>query len=318
MIYGYTTFTFSDGKPMSLNDQVAISLTRLGSADSTINLATLFETNDLTVDAVTWQFVEALEARGAHHVSWPLDIAQTKLRFESIGGMPNCCGAIETTHMKMYFHESEGEKDAWLDSKNNNSMKLQVIVDPAMRFLDVVSGFPGRMSKDIILHESEFFNLAQTGEILTGNEVELPGGTKIPEYLVGDSGFRLLPWLITPYHDDGKLTENQTEYNKKHLATRVVAGCALKKLKGVWAVIEGGMWRPDRHKLPRIIFACCILHNIQIDMEGDGVSNESNEFMNSFDHDPGYPPEKSTLPDDENALVVRDKLCLYLEGMLRV
>ncbi|XP_022000600.1 protein ALP1-like [Helianthus annuus] len=176
----------------------------------------------------------------------------------------------------MHLHKSEGETDVWLSRSNNNSMKLQVIVDPAMRFVDVVSGFPGRMTKNGVLHQSEMFLLAQKGEKLNGNRVQ---------------GFRLLPWPITPYHD-AELNEDQTEFNQKHLATRSVASRALKKLKEVWAVIEGGMWRPDRHKLPRIILACCILHNIQIEYEGDGKSDES---MTLFDHDPGYPPEKKYI-----------------------
>ncbi|KAD3338570.1 hypothetical protein E3N88_34091 [Mikania micrantha] len=177
------------------------------------------------------------------------------MMFESIGGMPNCCGAIETTHLKMYPHKSEGETNVWLDTKNNNSMKLQVIVDPTTRFLDVVFGLPGRMTKDNVLRGSEFFNLVQKREKLNGNEVELPKGTKIREYLVGDSSFQLLPWTMTPYHGE-ELTEDQSEFNKKLLATRLVASCALKKLKAVWTAIEDSMWRPDRHKLPRIILVC--------------------------------------------------------------
>ncbi|KAJ0947439.1 putative harbinger transposase-derived nuclease domain-containing protein [Helianthus annuus] len=314
MINGFMSFTFTDGRQMSLNDQIAMSLTRLSSVNTSINIAIMFDTNDRTVDTVTWEFVQALEPHALEHISWPLDIAETKSRFEKLSGMPNCCGAIETTHVKMHLHESEGETDVWLDRSNNNSMRLQVIVDPAMRFVDVVSGFPGRMTKNGVLHQSEMFRLAQKGEKLNGNRVELSKRTTIPEYLVGDSGFRLLPWLMTPYHDV-ELNEDQIEYNKRHLATRSVASRALKKLKEVWTVIEGGMWRPNRHKLPRIILACCILHNIQIEYEGDGVSDES---MTLFDHDPGYPPEKSTVPEDKNAVVVRDELCLYLARKLPV
>ncbi|XP_022025356.1 protein ALP1-like [Helianthus annuus] len=150
--------------------------------------------------------------------------------FEKLSGMPNCCGVIETTHLKMHLHKSEGETGVWLDKSNNNSMKLQVIVDPTMRFVDVVSGFPGRMTKNGVLHQSEMLRLAQKGEKLNGNRGELSKRTTIPEYVVGESGFRILPWLTTPYHDAG-LNEDQTEFNKRHLATRLVSSRALKKLQ---------------------------------------------------------------------------------------
>ncbi|KAF5755052.1 putative harbinger transposase-derived nuclease domain-containing protein [Helianthus annuus] len=99
-----------------------------------------------------------------------------------------------------------------------------------MRFVDVVSGFPGRMTKNGVLHQSEMLRLAQKGEKLNGNRGELSKRTTIPEYVVGESGFRILPWLTTPYHDAG-LNEDQTEFNKRHLATRLVSSRALKKLQ---------------------------------------------------------------------------------------
>ncbi|KAI3788113.1 hypothetical protein L2E82_00778 [Cichorium intybus] len=227
------------------------------------------------------------------------------------GGLPNCCGAIETTHLKKYPSVSECRAKVWLDRENNHSMILQVIVDSTMRFIDVVTGWPGHMTNENVLKRSTIFDLAQKGERLNGNEIELSDGTKVGEYLVGGSGFQLLPWLITPYQNE-ELTEDQIEFNKKHLATRLVANRALKKLKDIWAVVDGGMWRPDRHKLPRIVFACCILHNILIDMEGDGVSDVSRMSGN---HDPGYLPEKCAVVDG-GAADVRDKLCLHLAGKL--
>ncbi|KAM0035247.1 hypothetical protein Hdeb2414_s0015g00444081 [Helianthus debilis subsp. tardiflorus] len=39
MINRYTNFTFTDGREMILNDQITISLTRLISVDTSINIA---------------------------------------------------------------------------------------------------------------------------------------------------------------------------------------------------------------------------------------------------------------------------------------
>nr|XP_043609687.1 protein ALP1-like [Erigeron canadensis] len=186
-------------------------------------------------------------------------------------------------------------------------MKLQVIVDSTMQFIDVHVGLPGCLTAEKVLPLSEFYNLAQNGERLNGNEMDLSQGTTVREYVVGGSGFQLLPWLITPYCEE-QPTEEQNEFNDIHLATRMVAKRALKRLKEVWSVIDGGMWQLDRNQLPYIVLACCILHNIQIAKEGDGVSDVSSML---FDHDPGYPPEKSAFAD-ENAEIARDNLRLYL------
>ena len=71
------------------------------------------------------------------------------------------------------------------------------------------------------------------------------------------------------------------------------------------------MWRPDKHRLPRIILACCILHNIVIDMEDESVD----ELPLSHHHDTGYKQEICEFADKTTS-VMRDKLSLYLAGKL--
>ncbi|KAM0026362.1 putative harbinger transposase-derived nuclease domain-containing protein [Helianthus debilis subsp. tardiflorus] len=315
MMAKITNFAFLNGKSMSLNDQVALALRRLSSGDSLIGVANFFGTNHSTVSQVTWRFVEAIEERGLHHLQWPsteAEITQIKSKFENIRGLPNCCGVIDTTHIMMLLSASDRTVDVWLDRKDNHSMILQVIVDPEMRFRDIVTGYPGKMDDLSVLQKSCFFDLSEKGERLNGNKLKLREGTEIREYIVGDSGFPLLPWLITPYQGQ-ELPEIKTEFNKRHFATRLVAQRALARLKDVWRMIHGVLWRPDKNRLPRVILACCILHNIVIDME-DGVLDE---LTLTSQHDSGYRPEVCDMADDK-ASVSRDKLALYLSGRLPV
>ncbi|KAF5802118.1 putative harbinger transposase-derived nuclease domain-containing protein [Helianthus annuus] len=310
-----TNFAFLNGKSMSLNDQVALALRRLSSGDSLIGVANFFGTNHSTVSQVTWRFVEAIEERGLHHLQWPsteAEITQIKSKFENIRGLPNCCGVIDTTHIMMLLSASDRTVDVWLDRKDNHSMILQVIVDPEMRFHDIVTGYPGKMDDLSVLQKSCFFDLSEKGERLNGNKLKLTEGTEIREYIVGDSGFPLLPWLITPYQGQ-ELPEIKTEFNKRHFATRLVAQRALARLKDVWRMIHGVLWRPDKNRLPRVILACCILHNIVIDME-DGVLDE---LTLTPQHDSGYQTEVCDMADNK-ASVSRDKLALYLSGRLPV
>ncbi|KAK9075805.1 hypothetical protein SSX86_004134 [Deinandra increscens subsp. villosa] len=308
-----TNFVFLNGKSMSLNDQVALALRRLSSGDSLKGIANFFGTNHSTVSRVTWQFVVAIEERGLHHLQWPStesEITQIKSKFENIRGLPNCCGVIHTTHIMMLLSESDHMVDVWLDRKDNHSMILQVIVDPDMRFRDVVTGYPGKMDDASVLQNSHFFDLSEKGKRLNGNKLKLSEGTEIQEYIVGDSGFPLLPWLITPYQGR-KLPETKTEFNKRHFATRLVAQRALARLKDVWRMIHGVLWRPDKNRLPRVILACCILHNIVIDMEDDVLD----DLSLTSQHDSGYRPEVCDMAD-KKASLSRDKLARYLSGRL--
>ncbi|KAK6935916.1 Harbinger transposase-derived nuclease domain [Dillenia turbinata] len=307
------SLTFTNGKPLSLNDLVAVALRRLSSGESLLTIGEAFGMNHSTVSQATWRFVEAMEERGLHHLQWPsteAEMIDIKNKFEKIRGLPNCCAAIDTTHVMMCLRNADPASKTFLDCENNHTMVLQAIVDPNMKFRDVVTGWPGKMSDDMVLRSSNFFKLCDKGKKLNGKKMELSEGLELGEYIVGDSGFPLLPWLMTPYQGK-ELSEYKTEFNKRHFATRVVAQRALARLKEMWRIIQGVMWRPDKHKLPRIIFVCCLLHNIIIDMEDD----MQDEMPLSHHHDTGY-RQQVCESVNKTASILRDKLSLYVTGRL--
>ncbi|GLT43888.1 hypothetical protein SLA2020_178140 [Shorea laevis] len=313
MMSRQSTFSDSSGKLLSLNDQVAVALRRLGSGESLSNIGDSFGMNQSTVSQITWRFVEAMEERGLQHLHWPsteAEMQEIKSKFERIRGLPNCCGALDITHIVMTLPTMDPSNDIWFDSEKNYSMILQAIVDPEMRLRDVIVGWPGSLSDTIVLRSSSFFKLCEEGKRLNGKKVELSEGTELREYIVGDAGFPLLPWLLTPYQGKG-LSEFQVEFNKRHSATRMVAQMALTRLKEMWKIIQGVMWMPDKNRLPRIVFVCCLLHNILIDMEDEVMD----DMPLSHHHDTGYHQQRSESVDN-TASTMRDQLSLYLSGKL--
>ncbi|KAB2606842.1 nuclease HARBI1 [Pyrus ussuriensis x Pyrus communis] len=304
-------FVFTNGKPLSLHDQVAVALRRLSSGESLVTIGDSFGVNHSTVSQVTWRFVEAMEERGLHHLQWPsteAEMTEVKSKFQKIRGFPNCCGVVDTTHIMMCLPASDPTSNAWLDQEKNHSMILQAIVDPDMRFRDIVTGWPGKMKDWSVFQSSNFYQLCARGERLNGKRLELSTGLDIREYILGDLGFSLLPYLVIPY--EGKeLPEPKAQFNKWHYATQKVAQRALARLKDRWRIIQGVMWRPDKHRLPRIILVCCLLHNIVIDMEG-GVQDE---MPQSHKHDSEY-RQQICGTVDINGVHLREKLSLYLSG----
>ncbi|KAF1898868.1 hypothetical protein Lal_00018989 [Lupinus albus] len=302
-------FIFTSGKPMSLHDQVAVALRRLGSGDSLVTVGDSFGLNHSTVSQVTWRFVESMEERGLKHLHWPsteLEMNGIKSRFEKVRGLPNCCGVVDVTHITMCLPATEPSSKVWLDNEKNHSMVLQAIVDPNMRFQDIVTGWPGKMKDWLVFESSNFHKLCDRGERLNGKALQLSAGSEIREYIIGDSGYPLLPYLIVPY--EGKeLPELRSDFNQRHFATRMVAQRALVRLKEMWKIIEGSMWRPDKHRLPRIILVCCLLHNIVIDMEDD----VQDELSLSCNHDSGYHQLICGTTSDVKGASLREKLSLY-------
>jgi len=301
----------SEGRLLTVEKQVGIALRRLASGDSQVSVGESFGVGQSTVSQVTWRFIESMEERARHHLKWPdaSQMEEIKVKFETIQGLPNCCGAIGATHIVMTLPSIDSSKE-WHDCESNYSMVLQGIVDTDMRFRDIVTGLPGSMNDSRLLRTSGFFRLCERGERLNGPAKEFPKGSQIREYIVGDMGYPLLSWLITPYQ--GKdLASSRVEFNTKHHATCQVAECALSRLKGTWRFLNNVIWRPDKHKLPIIILVCCLLHNIIIDRD----ENLSEHTPLPGHHDAGYKRQLNQSVDLQGQ-ALRDTLSEYLSGKL--
>ncbi|XP_040954614.1 protein ANTAGONIST OF LIKE HETEROCHROMATIN PROTEIN 1 isoform X2 [Gossypium hirsutum] len=297
-----------EGRLLSVEKQVAIALRRLASGESQVSVGASFGVGQSTVSQVTWRFIEALEERAKHHLKWPNSdrMEQIKLKFEALFGLPNCCGAIDSTHIIMTLPAVETSDD-WCDQESNYSMFLQGIVDHEMRFLDIVTGWPGGMSVSRLLKCSGFFRLCEAGDRLNGSIRTLSEGLETREFIIGGGAYPLLPWLITPYENNNLSSSMCTNFNAKHEDARSLGVRAFSQLKGSWRILNKVMWRPDKRKLPSIILVCCLLHNIIID-NGDQLHPD---VALSGHHDSGY-GEQCCKQIDPMGETVRETLAKYL------
>lgn len=302
-----------EGRLLSVEKQVAIAMRRLASGESQVSVGASFGVGQSTVSQVTWRFIEAMEERAKHHMKWPGSsrMEEIKAAFEASFGWPNCCGAIDATHIIMTLPAVQTSDD-WCDQENNYSMLLQGIVDHEMRFLDIVTGWPGGMPVSRVLKFSGFYKLCENGGRLNGDMKKLSGGTEIREYIVGGIGYPLLPWLITPYEDIG-LSGCISAFNSAHENVKMLAVRAFSYLKGSWRILNKVMWRPDKRKLPSIILVCCLLHNIMIDC-GDKLNPE---VALSGHHDLGYTEQCCKLVNPLGR-VSRENLSHHLQANKKI
>ncbi|XP_052187953.1 protein ANTAGONIST OF LIKE HETEROCHROMATIN PROTEIN 1 isoform X2 [Diospyros lotus] len=297
-----------EGRLLSVEKQVAIALRRLASGESQVSVGASFGVGQSTVSQVTWRFIEALEERAKHHLRWPDSnrMEEIKAKFEASFGLPNCCGAIDATHVVMTLPAVETSDD-WCDQENNYSMFLQGIVDDELRFLDIVTGWPGGMPIYRLLKCSGFYKLCDGGHRLNGDARTNAEGARIREFIVGGAGYSLLPWLITPYESD-EISAAASDFNMAHEAARALAVKAFSQLKGSWRILNKVMWRPDKQKLPSIILVCCLLHNIIVD-NGDNLRPD---VALSGYHDLGY-LQQCCKHTDPLGRTMRDNLAKHLQ-----
>ncbi|KAI4979031.1 hypothetical protein ZWY2020_015784 [Hordeum vulgare] len=126
--------------------------------------------------------------------------------------------------------------------------------------------------------------------------------SEVEEYIVGDAGYPLLPWLLTPYQEED-LSESKAEFNRRHSTATICTLKALARFKETWKYLQGETSCPVNQKtIVATIHACCYLHNMVIDME-DGAAMPSVEK-------PDYSGELRQLTN-EHAVRARDMLAQY-------
>jgi hypothetical protein len=75
------------------------------------------------------------------------------------------------------------------------------VVDAQKRFTDIYVGLPGSVNDSRILKKSGLYRRVVNGGLLSD---DLHHTADIPPYILGDKGYPLLPWLLTPFKDDGR------------------------------------------------------------------------------------------------------------------
>lgn len=112
-----------------------------------------------------------------------------KVAFEE-GGFPCVVGLIDGTHISIRAPMEEPE--AYINRKKFHSINVQIICDENMVFTNVWAGWPGSAHDSRVLRNSNVYNIATN---------------KFSEntYLLGDGGYPLQPWLMTPYRNNGHL-----------------------------------------------------------------------------------------------------------------
>ena len=202
--------------------------------------------------------------------------------------------------------------DIWVDKNHNFSMVLQAVIDTELRFLDVCVGYPGSMNDTRCLKESAFYKKCINGQRLNGDP--MPGGDlSIGEYVVADSEYPLLPWLMRPYKEH-EITPQRAFYNDKLFSTRIAIARAFGRLKGTWRMFHGIVKQPNIERMPKMIHACCIMHNMCIEFGGvEGVHFPEPEVIVQVED-----TEKrlgDAEEETEEAKQVRENLSTYLNSL---
>ncbi|KAF1376263.1 hypothetical protein PFLUV_G00209030 [Perca fluviatilis] len=196
--------------------------------------------------------LEVIINMGNRYIRFPYtarEQAEIKMQFAAMSGFPNVIGAIDCTHIAIRApYENEF---VYVNRKHVHSINVQIICDSKMTLTNIVARLPGSTHNSFILTNSSVGNKLQAGAGRDG-------------WLLGDSGYPLRCWLLTPFSNPQSAEEMR--YNEVHSHARSVVERAIGLLKCRWRALDASGGRLLYHpaKVCAMIRACGVLHNVAL------------------------------------------------------
>lgn len=130
---------------------------------------------------------------------------------------------------------------------------LQLVCDHKTLITHCFAGYPGSVHDQRVFRHSEVADFLNTVEKFPANS-----------HILGDAAYGLHQHLLTPFRDNGHLTDRQKNYNYRHAAARVVVERCIGLLKGRMRSLLDRLPMTRVDLMAEYIVACCVIHNICI------------------------------------------------------
>ncbi|XP_068673175.1 putative nuclease HARBI1 [Montipora foliosa] len=183
--------------------------------------ASIFERRNLNRILGYFEQTIAMYSLDEFKAHFPARMRETfdSFRDQSMGRFPGVVGAVDGTFIRVRAPMEEPQ--AYVCRKKFHALQLQVVCDDNMMLRDTFTGWPGSVHDSRVRRNSSQF---RTSQHKFGEDT----------HLLGDGGYPLLTWLITPFRDNGHVTRDQRKFNKVLSSLRQVVERAIGLLKGRW------------------------------------------------------------------------------------
>ena len=236
------------------------------------------------------------------------EMREKAAEFEAKFGMPQAFGCIDGTHIRIRRPVCNSQE--YFNYKQFFSLSVQAVCDFQGYFMDVDCRWPGSVH-DAKVFANSSINKKLSNDMLPVTYKQLvPGHAEIPNYLIGDPAYPLLPYCMKEYQTCS--TNQEVIFNNLLRTARNPIECAFGRLKARWSVLSKQI-DLKLENLPVIIYSCFVLHNY---CEQNKISIDQTLFENQMmlnkeceDHNPLV---KYTNDEGEGG-IVRNVLTTYIK-----
>jgi len=245
---------------INLEKRVAITLYYLKDQGSMKMVANTFGVARCTVGQIVFEICSILSKEiGPKMIKFPVEqteVEETSSHFLNRFGFPNVIGCIDGTHIPIK-QPTENPHD-YFSYKLCYTLNCQAICDAYGKFLNVEVKWPGSVHDARVFANSTVQNGFTKRKFQNYYKELLPGEQPVPQFLLGDPAYPLLPYVMKEY--DSCTSNDQVVFNQMLRSARNQIECAFGRLKGRWRILLRPMDIPTE-RLPIIIFSCFVLHN---------------------------------------------------------
>lgn len=252
----YKNISFHTGCSVPVHLQLLSALRYFASGSLQLTLADCMELSASSVCKFVRQVAATLASISPDYIQFPepADSRHMTVEFLAIAGMPAVIGCIDGSLIPI---RSPGGNTAELYRcrKGFLGLNIMAVCDAKLRFMNIISSWPGSF------HDCRIFDNSRLCQKLQ------EGGYS--GYLLGDFGYSCKTYLLTPLRDPQ--TDQESKYNAAHIRTRNT----IERCLGVWKR-RFGILKYMRTKLQtskKIIIATAVLHNIAVN-SGVSIPND--------------------------------------------
>ena len=249
--------------------RIAVALWRPATGDSYRTTGLVFGVGRCTALKLKDEFCAALLINAKEFIKFPKREGETRRAieaFQEISCFPQVVGAIDGSHIPIIAPKND--PNDYYNRKQFHSEVLQAVADAQGRFIHVSTGYAGSIHDARVLRMSSLVKEVEHGNNLLSPVIRTRADDEIRPLMVADPAYKLTNWCMKPYPETRVITPSERNFNKALSRTRVVIEQAFGMLKGRWCCL---LVKLDESidKIPFTVIACCILHNICIDIRDD-------------------------------------------------
>ena len=154
-------------------------------------------------------------------------------QFETKFGMTQAFGCIDGTHIPIVC-PSEHCHD-YLRYKQFHSLDVQAVCDYKGAFMDAECKWPGSVHDAKVFANSSICKCLRSSDLPTVFQTISNSQVKIPNYLIGDPAYPLLPYCMREYSTCK--SNEEIVFNAMVRSARNPTECAFGRIKARWQVL---------------------------------------------------------------------------------